>query len=102
LTFTPFPNVTPWVPSGQVWRYYYYTGNARVAMRVKDPTIEQVYYLFAGHLGSTNVTSNPAGSQVGLGRVTPVFWFLRMLFPRYFLYAVIATCRIGLQVPFLK
>jgi len=35
-------------------------------MRVKDPTNEQVYYLFADHLGSINVTSNPAGSQVSL------------------------------------
>jgi RHS repeat-associated protein len=55
------------VPEGEVWRFYYYAGAARIAFRAKDSTNnEQVYYLFADHLGSTNVTSDPAGNQVSL------------------------------------
>jgi RHS repeat-associated protein len=50
-----------------VWRYYYYAGTARIALRVKDATgMQQVYYLFADHLGSTNVTTDEAGNQVSL------------------------------------
>ena len=54
-----------------VWRYYYYAGAARIAVRVKDPNnTQQVYYLFADHLGSTNVTTDGAGNQVSLSLYT--------------------------------
>ena len=39
-------------------------------MRVKDPSNDQVYYLFADHLGSTNVTSDETGNQVSLSLYT--------------------------------
>ena len=66
-TTAPTATITPWVPTGVVWRFYYYAGAARIALRVKDSTdTQQVYYLFADHLGSTNVTTDGAGNQVSL------------------------------------
>jgi RHS repeat-associated protein len=53
-----------------VWRFYYYAGTAQIAVRVKDPTTENLYYLFADHLGSTNITSDPSGDQVSLSLYT--------------------------------
>jgi RHS repeat-associated protein len=49
-----------------IWRFYYYAGSARIAMRIKDNTNSLVFYLFADHLGSTNVTSDPSGQLVSL------------------------------------
>jgi hypothetical protein len=41
------------------WRYYYYAGPARIAMRIKNGETNLVFFLFTDHLGSTNVTINP-------------------------------------------
>jgi hypothetical protein len=54
-TITLTPTVTPWVPVGEVWHFYYYAGAVRIAVWVKDPTHEQVYYLLADHLPPTGV-----------------------------------------------
>jgi RHS repeat-associated protein len=40
-------------------------------MRVKDDTKNLVFYLFADHLGSTNVTSDPSGQMVSLSLYKP-------------------------------
>ncbi len=52
------PEATP--PVNHTWRSYYQAAGRRVAMRVQDGTTgaNQVHYLFADHLGSTNVTYN--------------------------------------------
>jgi hypothetical protein len=36
-----------------IWRYYYYAGSLRLAMREVTATTNQWYYLFGDHLGST-------------------------------------------------
>jgi hypothetical protein len=51
--------VTVTFSTGPIWRYYNYAGSARIAMRVRDDTYNLVFYLFADHLGSTNVTITP-------------------------------------------
>jgi hypothetical protein len=38
-----------------IWRFYY-AGSARIALRIKNGTTNLVFYLFADHLGRTNVT----------------------------------------------
>jgi RHS repeat-associated protein len=40
-------------------------------MRIKDSTNNLVFYLFADHLGSTNVTSDPSGQMVSLSLYKP-------------------------------
>jgi hypothetical protein len=42
-----------------IWRFYYYAGSARIAMRIKNGPTDLVFFLFADHLGSTNVTIIP-------------------------------------------
>jgi hypothetical protein len=56
-----------------IWRYYYYAGSARIAMRVKDDSKNLVFYLFTDHLGSTNVTIIPRflGERSGGGYGEP-------------------------------
>ena len=64
--------------TGPIWRYYYYAGSARIAMRVKDNDINLVFYLFTDHLGSTNVVTDPVGGMVSLNLYKPCpFWVLR-------------------------
>jgi RHS repeat-associated protein len=50
------------IPSGQVWKTYYYAGSQRVAMRVNDGETDEVYYLFGDHLGSTSITTDSEGN----------------------------------------
>ena len=55
----PSPTVLPTVDlstSSPTWRFYYYDGSARIAMRIKDDTHNLVFYLFADQLSSMNVT----------------------------------------------
>ena len=40
-------------------------------MRIKDDTHNLVFYLFADHLGSSNVTSDPSGQMVSLNLYKP-------------------------------
>ena len=49
-----------------IWRFYYYAGSARIAMRIKNGPTDLVFFLFTDHLGSTNVTSDPNGLMVSL------------------------------------
>jgi RHS repeat-associated protein len=58
------------IPSGQVWKTYYYTGSQRVAMRVNDGETDDVYYLFSDHLGSTSITTDSEGDLYGEMRYT--------------------------------
>jgi RHS repeat-associated protein/uncharacterized repeat protein (TIGR01451 family) len=60
LVQQPAPEATP--PANHTWRSYYHAAGRRVAMRVQDGSTgaNQVHYLFADHLGSTNVTYNTA------------------------------------------
>ncbi len=50
------PEATP--PANHTWRSYYHAAGRRVAMRVQDGVTgaNQVHYLLADHLGSTNVS----------------------------------------------
>ena len=50
------PEATP--PANHTWRSYYHAAGRHVVMRVQDGTTSanQVHYLFADHLGSTNVS----------------------------------------------
>ncbi len=84
LAQQPQPEATP--PANQVWRSYYHAAGRRVAtpalatersagasVRVHDGTTgaNQVHYLFADHLGSTNVTYNTANSTSTAQRYYP-------------------------------
>jgi hypothetical protein len=42
------------------WRYYYYAGPARIAMRIKNEETNLVFFLFTDHLGSPNATIIPS------------------------------------------
>jgi hypothetical protein len=63
--------MTPYVPAGNVWRFYYYAGSTRIAMRIRDNTSEPLFFLFADQLGSTNVVSDPNGLLVSLSLHMP-------------------------------
>ncbi len=71
LASQPQPEATP--PANQVWRSYYHAAGRRVAMRVQDGVTggNQVHYLFADHLGSTNVAYNTANSTATAQRYYP-------------------------------
>jgi hypothetical protein len=71
VTITPSSTYIHVTLTSPVWRYYDYAGSARIAMRVRDDTHNLVFYLFADHLGSTNVTSDPSGQLVSLSRYKP-------------------------------
>jgi RHS repeat-associated protein len=67
-TATPTVGPTPQVPSGEVWRFYYFAGAQRVAMRVQgDPNTANngIFYFLTDHLGSTTVTLDADGEPVG-------------------------------------
>jgi hypothetical protein len=53
------------------WRFYYYAGEARIAMRVINGANDLVFFLFADYLGSTDVTRDPSGQIVGLSLYMP-------------------------------
>ncbi len=71
LAQQPQPEATP--PANHTWRSYYHAAGRRVAMRVQDGSTgaNQVHYLFADHLGSTNVTYNTANSSSTAQRYYP-------------------------------
>lgn len=58
------PTITPSVPEGESWKFYYYAGSTRIAMRLKNLYGELVYYFFTDHLRSTNVITDPNGNIV--------------------------------------
>jgi RHS repeat-associated protein len=58
------------IPTGQVWKTYYYAGSQRVAMRVNDGETDEVFYLFTDHLGSTSITTDSEGNLYGEMRYT--------------------------------
>ena len=83
-TSTPTPTLTPTatntpaptspVPSGQTWRFYYFAGAQRVAVRVQGdsvPANNGVFYLLADHLGSTALTVTGDGQVLGEMRYRP-------------------------------
>ena len=58
---------TPSLPAGQVWRFYYYIGTQRVAMRVQGDAVpgnNGVFYLLGDHLGSTSIVADSSGGRV--------------------------------------
>jgi hypothetical protein len=57
------PSADP--PANQEWRYYYYAGAQRVAMRLRHNSTNNVYYFVGDHLGSTSITTNANGAKVG-------------------------------------
>ena len=67
------PALVAVLPANYTWRSYYHAAGRRVAMRVQDGTTgaNQVHYLFADHLGSTNVTYNTATSTSTAQRYYP-------------------------------
>jgi RHS repeat-associated protein len=71
LSMQAAPEATP--PANHTWRSYYHAAGRRVAMRVQDGTTgaNQVHYLFADHLGSSNVTYNTANGVSTAQRYYP-------------------------------
>lgn len=71
LALQPVPEAAP--PANHTWRSYYHAAGRRVAMRVQDGTTSanQVHYLFADHLGSTNVAYNTANGNSTMQRYYP-------------------------------
>jgi RHS repeat-associated protein len=73
-TQTPSITLTPIDLSGYqypIWRFYYYAGDTRIAMRLVNGTTDLVFFLFTDQLGSTNVTSDQNGLMVSLSRYKP-------------------------------
>jgi RHS repeat-associated protein len=58
------------IPSGETWRFYYFAGASRVAMRTADSTTSSLVYFLGDHLGSTSITVNPDGSKIAEMRYT--------------------------------
>ena len=58
-------------PAGETWKSYYYAGGQRVAMRVKDDTNDDTYFIFSDHLGSTGVTVDESGTSYSELRYKP-------------------------------
>jgi RHS repeat-associated protein len=71
-THTPTPLFNP--PSGQVWRFYYFAGSQRVAVRVQgdpNPAANGLFYTLGDHLGSTSLVADSAGGKVSETRYMP-------------------------------
>ncbi len=71
-THTPTP--TTQMPSGQVWKTYYYAGSQRVAVRVTgsaNPQENGLFYTVGDHLGSTSLVVDSAGNKASEKRYTP-------------------------------
>jgi RHS repeat-associated protein len=76
LTRTPTNTPTPTQnsPTGQVWKYYYYAGAQRVAVRVSgsaNPQENGLFYTLGDHLGSTSLTTDASGNKIAEMRYTP-------------------------------
>jgi hypothetical protein len=48
------------MPNDNVWRFYYYAEDARIAMRVINGTNDLVFFLFTDHLPPTGVLREAA------------------------------------------
>lgn len=48
--------ITPVIPPGQAWRFYYFAGSQRIAIRKRVNNDNALYYLLTDHLGSTYKT----------------------------------------------
>jgi RHS repeat-associated protein len=75
-TRTPTPTMTPTpaMPSGQVWKYYYYASGQPVAVRVQgdpNPQNNGLFYTMGDQLGSTSVVTDSSGNKVSETRYTP-------------------------------
>ena len=62
LTVTVTVSALPGPPAGQTWRYYYYAGARRIAVRTRVALTDTLQYLFTDQLGSTSVAANPDGT----------------------------------------
>ena len=71
LAMQPTPEATP--PANHTWRSYYHAAGRRVVLRVQDGStgVNQVHYLFADHLSSSNVSRRGDGSQTVTQRYYP-------------------------------
>jgi RHS repeat-associated protein len=58
------------IPDGETWRFYYFAGASRVAMRTATSTTSSLVYFLGDHLGSTSITVNPDGSKMAEMRYT--------------------------------
>jgi RHS repeat-associated protein len=61
-------------PSGQVWKFYYYAGAQRVAMRVTgsaNPLENGLFYTLGDNLGSTSLVTDAGGNKVSEMRYEP-------------------------------
>jgi RHS repeat-associated protein len=62
------------MPSGQVWKYYYYAGGQPVAVRVQgdpNPQNNGLFYTLGDQLGSTSVIADSSGNKVSETRYLP-------------------------------
>jgi RHS repeat-associated protein len=71
-TNTATPTNTPMavIPDGETWRFYYFAGSQRIAMRTADSTTSSLVYFLGDHLGSTSLTVDPDGSMIAEMRYT--------------------------------
>jgi RHS repeat-associated protein len=74
-TKTPTPTSTPVFnpPTGEVWKFYYYAGSQKVAVRVSgdQPNANGLFYTLGDHLGSTSLVANSTGAKVAESRYMP-------------------------------
>jgi RHS repeat-associated protein len=55
------------VPTGQIWKSYYFAGGQAIALRVQgDPvsTNNGLFFMYSDHLGSTSLTTDASGNPV--------------------------------------
>jgi RHS repeat-associated protein len=64
-TPTNSPTATAPIPAGEVWKFYYFAGAKRAAVRTKTTGSNTLNYLLGDHLGSTSVTATTEGEKVG-------------------------------------
>jgi RHS repeat-associated protein len=64
---TPQPGDDPIIPDGQTWRFYYFDGARRIAMRVSGDALPErngLFFLLTDHLGSVTGVVDSSGQVI--------------------------------------
>jgi RHS repeat-associated protein len=53
------------LPTGETWKFYYFAGMQRIALRTATSSTSTLVYFLGDHLGSTTRTVKPDGTNLG-------------------------------------
>jgi RHS repeat-associated protein len=53
------------LPDGETWKFYYFAGEQRIALRTATSNTSTLVYFLGDHLGSTTRTVKPDGTNLG-------------------------------------